>query len=220
LYKLIWLSSSLQFHLSATTIMRFTKAVVDALIAKVAPQTMADCFYEPSDATVAQALQYFDVSNADLARIPILTHPGSPHFVYVDLSGVFQSCFFTGIYSVKDKDKSNITYFGGVHIGQDFSLTPVIFELARAIGAILGVASSATALKLGMVHTETSYMDTVHFPENSKTHVQQFAEYGFTEIDLADPLSLPVGVAIPKILLTSSGYAFPDRVKSGVKSIC
>jgi hypothetical protein len=65
--------------------MCFTKAVVDALIAKVAPESMADCFYEPSNATVARALQYFDVSNADLARIPIITHPGNPHFVYVDL---------------------------------------------------------------------------------------------------------------------------------------
>jgi hypothetical protein len=144
-----------------------------------------------------------------------------PHFVYVDSAGLFRSCFFTGIYSVKDKDKSNITYFGGVHIGQDFSSTPVIFEPARVNGAVLGVASSATALKLGMVHTETSY--TIHFPENSKTHVQQFAEYGFTEIDLVDPLSLPVSVAFPKILLTSSGYAFPDGVEcnlAGVKAIC
>jgi hypothetical protein len=50
-----------------------------------------------------------------------------------------------------------------------------------------------------------------------------FANYGFTDINLNNPTTFPVGVAFPKILLTSSGYAFPDCVAcnfAGVKSIC
>jgi hypothetical protein len=88
--------------------MRFTKATVDALIAKVAPATMADCFIEPLQNTIQRAMQYNDVSIDDMARLPNLTHPGNPHFVYVDKCGYFRSCYFTGIYTAKDPAKTKV----------------------------------------------------------------------------------------------------------------